>query len=160
MRPPKKNILLISITLLLISSCTRIGVFEKDVAIPGHAWSAAFKPVIDFEVTDTASLYNIFVVIRHTNAYRYNNIWLNIYTLFPGDTARKQQRFELPLATDDKGWLGSGMDDIYEQRVSITKDRPVKFPRPGIYHFKLENVMREDPLQYVMNVGIRVEKVR
>jgi gliding motility-associated lipoprotein GldH len=62
---------------------------------------------------------------------------------------------ELALATDSKGWLGTGMDDIFEHRILITA---LERPRAGTYKFLLGNIMREDPLEYVMNVGIRVEK--
>ncbi len=144
--------------LLLIVSCQTIDVFEKNVTIPGAEWSSSFKPEISFEISDTTSSYNIYVVIRHLNAYRYNNIWMNLYTQVPGDTLRKQ-RLDLRLATDDKGWLGSGMDDIFEQRILIT-NTPLRLEKKGTYLFRLENIMREDPLQYVMNVGIRVEKVK
>lgn len=143
---------------LLFSSCGTIDVFEKSVSIPNHEWNSSYKPEIDFEITDTASLYNIFVVVRHTDAYMYNNIWMNVYTQVPLDTTNKQ-RLDLRLATDDKGWLGSGMDDIYEHRILITHT-PQRLTKPGVYKFRLENIMREDPLKYVMNVGIRVEKVK
>jgi len=81
---------------------------------------------------------------------------MNIYLQFPLDTIRKQQ-LDLRLATDDRGWLGSGMDDIFEHRILVTRE-PQYLKTPGIYKFRLENIMREDPLEYVMNVGIRVEK--
>jgi hypothetical protein len=32
--------------------------------------------------------------------------------------------------------------------------------KPGKYSFTLQQDMREDPLEHVMNVGIRVEKVK
>jgi gliding motility-associated lipoprotein GldH len=144
--------------IILITSCGSVDVFEKNVAIPDHEWSSSFKPEIDFEVTDTASLYNIYAVIRHTDAYRYNNMYMNVYFQVPGDTLRKE-RLDLRLATDDKGWLGTGMDDIFEHRILITRE-PQRLTKSGLYKFTLENLMREDPLQYVMNVGIRVEKVK
>ena len=161
----KKTVLKISGTFLyiitivlvcLIHSCTTLDTFEKNVSIPNHAWNSDFKPEIEFEIQDTSSRYNIFVVIRHTDAYRYNNIWMNVYMQFPGDTIRKQQ-LDIRLATDDRGWLGSGMDDIFEHRVLVTQE-PQYLRTPGIYKFRLENIMRENPLEYVMNVGIRVEK--
>ena len=139
----------------LIIACTKVDVFEKNVTIPDHEWSSAFKPEIVFQITDTLSTYNIFTVVRHSDAYRYKNIWVNIYTQAPGDTMNKQQ-LDLKLAPDDKGWLGSGMDDIYEHRILIT-DKPVAL-KAGTYRFKLENIMREDPLEHVFNVGIRVER--
>ena len=142
---------------VLFGSCITVDVFEKNVPIPGHAWSSQFKPEISFDVKDTLSKYNIYVVVRHTDAYQYNNIWVNIYTQLPGDTM-KRQRLDLRLATDDKGWLGSGMDDIYEHRILIAPQQSLK--RAGEYRFKLENIMREEPLLYVLDVGIRVEKAR
>ena len=144
--------------LLFLVSCGTVDVFEKNVAIPDHEWSSSFKPEISFEITDTASLYNIYAVVRHTDAYRYNNMYMNVYFQVPGDTLRKQ-RLDLRLATDDKGWLGSGMDDIFEHRILITR-QPQRLVKSGVYKFTLENIMREDPLENVMNVGIRVEKVK
>ena len=64
--------------------------------------------------------------------------------------------YEIPLATNEKGWLGTGMDDIYEQRLPLTG--AIKF-KAGVNKFMLENIMREDPLKQVLNVGIRVEKI-
>lgn len=153
----KKNSLSLIVIFFLITACTKVDVFEKNVTIPNHEWSSAFKPEIVFEITDTLSAYNIFAVVRHSDAYRYKNIWLNVYTQAPGDTINKQQ-LDLQLATDDKGWLGSGMDDIYEHRILIT-GKPVTL-RVGTYRFRLENIMREDPLEHVFNVGIRVEKAK
>ncbi len=146
-------VLLLSV---LIISCGTIDVFEKNVSIPNHQWNSAFVPEIPFDISDTSALYNIYVVLRHTDAYQYNNIWLNAYVQMPEDTLKKQ-RLELRLATDDKGWIGSGMDDIFEHRILITHS-PQQFNKVGRYIFKLENIMREDPLLHVMNVGIRVEK--
>jgi len=143
---------------LLVVSCNTIDIFEKDITIPDHEWSSSFKPEISFEINDTSSLYNIYVVVRHSDAYRYNNIWMNLYTKIPDDTLRRQ-RLDLRLATDDRGWLGSGMDDIFEHRILIT-NAPQQLTRKGLYTFRLENIMREEPLQHVMNVGIRVEKTK
>jgi len=155
-----KNTFLFLLLVTLFGSCqTSIDVFEKNVAIPNQAWSSDFKPTINFTVTDTAARYNIYAVIRHTDAYQFNNIWLNIYTRLPGDSAAQKQQLDLRLATDEKGWLGSGMDDIFEHRILITA-QPEPLSRPGTYNFTLENIMRIDPLPGVLNVGIRVEKAK
>lgn len=130
-------------------------VFEKTVFFPKHVWSANEKPSFTFTVEDTTSLYNIFVVLRHEDAYRFNNLWLNITTQAPGDSARTQQ-VNVRLADNTRGWLGTGMDDVFDHRARITQ-MPVKL-RKGNYTFTLQQIMREDPLQYVLNAGIRVEK--
>jgi gliding motility-associated lipoprotein GldH len=147
---------IISGVVLHAASCKTIDVFEKNVSIPGHQWERSFQPVITFNITDTAALYNIYVTLRHTHAYNYNNIWLNVNYQLPGDTA-KQQRVDILLADNNKGWLGTGMDDIYEVRKLITP-QPYRFKNSGTCTFTLGQIMRENPLKHVMNAGIRVEK--
>jgi gliding motility-associated lipoprotein GldH len=77
----------------------------------------------------------------------------------PADSATKKFTLELPLASAEKGWLGSGMDDIYEHRIALTLDpQLVGFKKSGNYNFTLEQIMREDPLEHVFNAGLRIEK--
>lgn len=71
-----------------------------------------------------------------------------------GDTVKKITQ-DLSLGDDVNGWKGSGMDDIYEQYLELGQG---EFFKPGNYTFTLEQVMREDPLKNVLNVGLRIEK--
>ncbi len=131
--------------------------FEKSTSFTKHEWKTSEKPTFNFTIQDTVSLYNIYVVVRHDDAYHYNNLWLNIATEAPGSKSINQQ-VELTLANNAKGWLGTGMDDIFEHRIRIT-NAPIKLKK-GDYHFALQHIMREDPLPFVLSVGIRVEKVQ
>lgn len=145
--------------LFLITSCTTVDVFEKNVTIPKHAWSTSFKPEIAFEIKDTTSLYNISVVIRHSDAYHFKNIFVNLDMQSPNGV-KNSQSLDLQLATDGKGWLVPGMDDIYEHRIAVTDlTKPIHLSK-GIYRFRVSHIMREEPLENVMNVGIRVEKAK
>lgn len=156
-RPTLRKFLVPLVCVLLIgASCQTIDLFEKNVAVPGQAWDYGFKPTISFDIRDTASLYQVFFVIRHTDAYGYNNIWIKADYKKPSDSSWTSQRFDCPLAASDR-WMGSAMDDIYEHRILLTT-QPLKFPRAGTYQFRLEQVMRENPLKHVLNIGIRVEK--
>lgn len=151
-----KNTCLI-LFLLVFASCNTIDLYEKTKAFPSHEWKGSDKPSFTFEITDTISSYHIFLVFRHTDAYNYNNIWMNVTTVPPGDTATTQP-LDLRLADNKNGWLGSGMDDIFEHRIKITR-APLKL-KSGKYNFTLQHIMREEPLQHVMNAGIRVEKIK
>ena len=150
--------------LLILCSCEWMacsppsGFFEKDIVIPGQQWASSFRPTIAFDIqpADTNYRYNIYLVLRHTDAYNYNNIWIRGTVREPGDTAARSGRYDLRLADNDKGWLGSGMDDIFEHRIKIQEE--TKFSRPGTYSLTLEQIMREDPLKHVLNVGVRIEK--
>jgi gliding motility-associated lipoprotein GldH len=139
---------------LIVSSCATIDLYEKNVAIPGHEWKSSHQPEFTFVIKDTSSTYQVFFIIRHSEKYNYNNIWINLYSQPPGDTLRKVP-YELQLATNEKGWLASGLDDIYEHRIGLTDEIKLK---AGEYKLRLENIMREDPLMHVLSIGLRVEK--
>lgn len=154
MRPRKHALILFSAAMLLFS-CTRINLYEKVVSIPDFAWKSSYKPAFTFNIEDTTSPYQVYVVLRHNDRYNWNNIWINLYSETPGDSVRKVQ-YELPLANKER-WLGSAMGDVYEHRILITP-QPVLFAKAGTYTYTIEQDMREDPLQNVINVGLRVEK--
>jgi gliding motility-associated lipoprotein GldH len=145
------------LVIFIIASCNKIDFFEKTVSFKNHEWSASNKATINFDVSDTAADYNLFVVLRHSDAYGYNNIWLNLTVIPPGDTARSELK-EFQLAKNNKEWLGSGMDDIFEHRIKVNP-QPFKC-KAGNYTFILQQMMREDPLEHVLNAGIRVEKAK
>ena len=152
----KARVLLVVISFcLLLSSCTQLDVFEKDTTIPQYLWADTFKPAFNFDITDTTVQYKLFIVVRHTDAYRYDNLWLNIGSKFPGDTM-SYQKLELQLGNDATGWDGNGMDDIWEVRKPIARGAF----RAGKYTFSIGQIMREDPLPNIMSVGVRIEKVQ
>ena len=153
MKPLKICLFFLVPCVLFLASCTTIDLYEKNVTIPGFKWKSSYKPEFTFVISDTTVPYQLFLVLRHTEQYNYNNIWINLYSQPPADTLHKAS-FELQLATNEK-WLGTGMDDIYEHRIKLTDPQYLK---AGVYHFMVGQIMREDPLENVMNVGIRVEK--
>jgi gliding motility-associated lipoprotein GldH len=161
----KKNralfFLLFTFTFLLLTSCAKLNVYEKDVTIPQYEWQYNFEPSFNFNISDTAAKYHVYVVLRHTDAYRYNNIWLNIGFQTPTDSIRRIQ-YEFIIGDDATGWQGTGMDDIWEVRKLITNgpQEYFTFKKQGDYKFTLAQQMRENPLKNIMNAGIRIEKVK
>jgi gliding motility-associated lipoprotein GldH len=132
-------------------------VFEKTAQIPSQSWFYNNKHSFTFTITDTGAAYNVYIVLRHTDAYNYNNLWLTVNSQAPGDTMLFQN-INIELGNDAKGWEGTGMDDIFEVRKNITPG-PIPFKKAGNYTFIIAQIMRENPLKHILNVGIRVEKV-
>ena len=148
----------VSCLLLLISSCKQVDVFEKNTAIPKYEWQSSFNARGSFNISDTVTLYNIYLVLRHTDAYKYNNIWLNIGLQSPGDSLR-EQKVNLQLGNDLSGWEGTGMNDIWEVR-KLLNPQPLPFKKAGTYNFSIGQIMRDNPLQHIMSAGLRIEKVK
>ena len=141
---------------LLFSSCKQIDVYEKHTVIPKYEWQSSFSATGDFLITDTISAYSIYLVLRHTDAYQYNNIWLNIGLQAPGDSMY-MQKVNLILGDDASGWEGTGMNDILEIR-KLLNGKPRRFKQAGKYSFTISQIMRNNPLLNVMSAGLRVEK--
>ena len=147
--------LLLGACSLQLTACDTIDLYEKVVSIPKHDWQSNFKPQFKFTIKDTNSNYQMYVILRHNEKYNYNNIYVNVSVKGPGqDTAQKIQE-NLVLATNEKGWLASGMDDIYDHRIQLGPEQSLK---AGKYNFVIEQIMRENPLNNVLNVGLRIEK--
>lgn len=153
-----KLIIGLSVFLLFIglAACKTKQLYEQNTIYPNHNWASANINHYAFEITDTLASYNVFFVIRHHNAYHYKNIFIQLNTTAP-DSSITKQSIDLNLADEAKGWLGTGMDDIYDQRIPVNTT-PIRFKK-GIYTFSLAHTMREDPLENILSTGIRVEKV-
>jgi gliding motility-associated lipoprotein GldH len=144
----------------------RMDTFEKNRDIRHSEWAADDKPVFELDLApeDTAFYYNMYVNVRHTDAYPYSNLWLLIGTQAPGDSTGTTRRVELPLADTYGKWMGSGVngmvvtnnDDIYEHRIPIQQNAILG--KPGRYRFTFEQNMRQNPLPDILSVGLRIEK--
>lgn len=145
--------------MFLFAACNwTTDVFEKNQAFNSHEWPSAVKPDIAFDITDTMSLYNIYIVVRHTDAYHFNNMYIRATVKEPGDPQGRTGDYDLQLATNSKGWIGTAMDDIYDARLLIQPK--TRFRKTGTYHITLEQLMREDPLKSVLSAGLRVERAQ
>jgi gliding motility-associated lipoprotein GldH len=153
-----KQFIFIALISLSLAGCFKTDVFEKTIAFQGEKWTYDNSPSFSFDISDTSSLYNIYLIVRHTDAYKYNNIWLKVEVMQPGDTLRTS-KLDVGLGSDAAGWDGTGMDDIYEYRKALTA-RPIPLKRAGKYTFTVSQIMRENPIGHILNVGIRVEKVK
>ncbi len=154
----KMAFLFLILTCTLIS-CREIDLFEKNIAIPNMRWDNSYYATGSFLIKDTSSTYNVLLVLRHTDAYQYNNIWLNVGLQAPGDSVLQYQKINLSLGNDANGWQGVGMNDIWEVRKLIS-GIPKKFIKAGEYNFSITQLMRDNPLLQVISVGMSVQKAK
>lgn len=152
-----KNLLAFLIVLVVLSGCMPINLYEKQIQIPTQKWYYSYVPKFTFHIEDTVTSYQMYIVIRHTDQYEYNNIWIKLGTQYEEDSIN-YQRMNLRLAAPGMGWEGRGMGDIFEVRKMITPGA-VTFGQAGDYTFSMEQVMRENPLRHILSVGMRIEKV-
>jgi gliding motility-associated lipoprotein GldH len=152
-------ILSLLILLTAYTSCVTSPHYEKTYSIPQNQWQYNFRPSFKFEITDTTSLYNLYFLIRHTEAYPFSNVWVWVYTKRPGDSVFNKTRIEIPLAEPSGKWLGRGMGAIWEQRMPISgNEDTVMLRKKGTWEIRLEQNMRINPLPEILQVGLRIDK--
>ena len=139
------------------SSCRSVDLFERLRNIPGGIWQQSEQLTYGLDIPVANKDYYIYAIIRHTTKYPYRNIWIRMGLQFPGADTATYQNFNIPLANNER-WLGAGMNDVYERRVRLF-DQPVRFGKTGRVIFTLQQIMRDDPLEGVLQAGIRIEPV-
>jgi len=143
------------IALLVLISCNSDVLFDDTKRIPGDVWNQYEKVLFEVPVMDTVNRYKFYLNIRHNSDYRYSNIHLFISTLFP-DGRKARDTVECILARPDGKWLGKGITGIKDNQVLLRTG--LIFPEAGMYSFELEQAMRQENLEGITDIGLRIEK--
>ena len=141
----------------LFSSCDRNVIFEKNVKLPENRWEQKNIIVLKTEIKDTLTPHNIYINVRNAGGYQFSNLFVFFTTQTPSGKMERDT-VELTLADESGKWLGDGLGDIWDNKLSFKNN--FRFPEKGIYTFQLEQAMRIDPLPQLLDVGIRIERVK
>jgi len=152
----KYSFIVLAIVSLVTTACDANRVYEENKPLENNQWYFKNLVPFDVQVTDTNKIYNVFVNLRITSDYKYNNIFIWLHTTNP-DRKTDKRRVEIKLANDAGKWLGSGLGDLFDYQFPVLQQ--VKFPLAGFYKFEIEQNMREDTLFNIKAAGIRVEVI-
>lgn len=151
----KLIVLLLAVAVLVeLTSCDGRKVYEEYVEVENYVWNSSSPLRYEFEITDTASLHDIYINVRHANQYPYSNLWLFIDSWAPSGQ-KAVDTVECVLADEHGKWVGSGLGDIWDTQILWKKN--VRFAVPGKYHVEYNQAMRIDDLVGIMDMGLRVE---
>ena len=154
-----RNSLLTLLFVLFLSSCSDAIVHSETRPVPGSVWDRSWKPEYSFEITDTISQYDTYLDVRHTGSYAYSELYLFV-TLKRPDGHVYIDTVQCPLSDANGKWYGKGLGFIRSERFDahILYKYGNRFPQRGRYSVTLEQAMREEKLENVIDVGVSVEK--
>jgi gliding motility-associated lipoprotein GldH len=148
---------------LFFVSCDSNQVFDVYKSVP-NTWHK--DAIITFEVNppDSINNYNLFVNLRSTNAYKYNNLFLIVEMVYPHGKTIKDT-LEYRMADPTGKLLGTGLTDIKENKLWYKgHERPFVFEETGEYTINIQQAMRENgkvngvvELEGITDVGFRIE---
>lgn len=124
-----------------------------DVDLDG--WPGDSVVTFRWDVQDTLSRHDLILDLRHASTYSFSNLYLFLTYRFPNGKSRVDT-IECTLADELGRWRGSGFGDLVDQRFMLQPD--VQFPLRGRYGLQIAHGMRNDPIEGVANVGIRLER--
>ena len=144
---PKNSSWLALIICVFFSSCDSNSVFDEYKSVPNQ-WHK--DSIISFNVTppDSINGYNLFINLRDTNEYKYNNLFLIVEMDYPNGKL-----------------LGKGFTDIKENKLWYKGYKePFVFNEVGTYKISIQHAMRQngqvngiDNLEGITDIGFRIE---
>jgi gliding motility-associated lipoprotein GldH len=148
---------LITLVLFMAQGCTDpSAVLDQNTEIPNHNWSYINRVKYDVKIDDETVPYNLYFNLRVDGTYKYSNIFVLLFQTSGAKT--HTTRYEFKLANKDGEWLGSGSGNLYSYQLPLRTQ--YKFPAKGVYHFEIEQNMRDNPLRDVSDAGLRVERAQ
>ena len=147
----RKNLLL-ALTSLMLVACQHNVVYTDFCTLPNNGWEAdstvCFQPTIE----DTAADYQFQLILRHTDAYQYQNLWM--FLEVKNDSAiLSQDTIECYLADDRGNWLGGGVS-VHE--LPLMFDAAYHFPHSGQYQITIQQGMRSENLEGIKEIGVKI----
>lgn len=139
------------------SGCDKNVVYKAHEDIEDGLWYIKNKPEFKVEITDTLASYNLYYLVRNAVQYPYYNLYLTRKTTTPGGQTSSSLE-EVFLSNQITGKpFGKGLGDLFDHKIAFKKH--YQFPRSGTYTYTLTQSMRQNPLPFIISVGISVEKI-
>ena len=143
------------ISAFVMSSCSNRMMYDESVVIPEAKWDNKNIPYFDVNVEDTVSIYSFALNVRHIENYRYSNLYIFLHTTFPNGNVT-HDTIECTLAYPDGSWVGKGSGSMRSGKILLNPN--LRFPISGVYHFEMEQAMRDEVLKGIADIGISIEK--
>lgn len=153
----KSLIPIIALLLALFGSgCSNDAFFEEFSETREETWNMDDHKEFQVKIVDHLASYRLIFTIRNTTNYPYSNLYMFFTTIHPDNTATRDT-IECLLADRSGRWLGKGTGRIRESRFLIREQ--FAFPDTGDYRFILEQAMRDEKLNGITDIGLRLEQI-
>ncbi|GHU87849.1 gliding motility lipoprotein GldH [Bacteroidia bacterium] len=150
----RKHILIL-LLLIVLSACSgKSDIYFQFKGIENAGWNKNTTYDFAVNITDTVSVYNIFLEIRNNESYSFRNLWLFVDLKTPEGNMRKDT-VNCELADAMGEWYGKGSN---LHTLSLPYEQGFRFRIPGAYIYSIKQGMREDDLKGISDIGLRVVK--
>ena len=139
----------------IIYGCGSSSFYEQNYDLSKNYWVINDVPEFTFYVEDTSKRYNLDIVIRHSNQYRFQNLYIT--RILEDKRGRKIDSTLVNLGIFDEKTgrpLGSGLGDIFTISQPVLEN--FAFSKPDTFRLRVRQTMRPDTLREVVSVGLAI----
>ena len=145
-----KNSLFVLFSACLLTACNENTVYHSYQSLPDEGWEKSDTLSFQIPITDSIpTTLRLFAEVRNRIEYPYHDLHLFISQNLQDST------IVFSLADSTGRWTGHGWGSIYQSETFIKSVLPL---RSGNYTIKVINGMKDEKLQGLSDVGIRIEK--
>ena len=130
--------------LVVFVSCQNDTKKEVYHSFKNNTWNTDSIVFLEFDNIDTTSSHDLYLMIRHTTNFKFQNLFL--FTNFEN----QQDTLELFLSEKNGRWLGKGFGEIKELKIKIKEN--VNFKESQNQMFSVEQAMRYEDLEKIINL--------
>ena len=157
-----RNVFVALVILVVCSSCDSNVVWSETRSM-GGTWDKQQEVVVTVPPLDSVKNFNVFINLRNTNDYPFNNLFLIAAIEFPhGKTIT--DTLEYKMAYPNGEWMGEGIGSVKENKLWLREQ--IQFSENGNYNIILTQAVRNNgetegvsQLPGITDVGISIEEV-
>lgn len=153
---PKLLFVFFLLSVGLVSCGDKGVIFQESKVVPNSQWSKDEPISFDFAISDTTTLHNFYLNLRNTTSYEWANLYVFVEIEFPNGKSNIDT-VEFILADKSGEWNGKKSGSVVENDLLFIKEKG--FPLVGDYTLKFNQAMRQEILEEITDVGLRIQEV-
>lgn len=141
----------------LLQGCDERRVFEDNKEFVQRYWLVTDEPSFEFPVDDSLQSYNLYYNVRNSIDYRWDRVFVTwVLSDSTGQELSRKLVYNNLFDPTGRPTGESGIGDLYDHQFPVATH--YHFPHAGKYKIRLLQFSRQDTLQGILAVGVRVEK--
>lgn len=139
----------------LLSSCSESYYFEKIVEFQDKEWNQDEPIDFNFTIGDSLQAYDLYLDLKASKEYPYENIYIKLETSFPTDTIISD-RLSLEINNKDGSYTGECSGSSCTTRFVLQKS--ARFRHLGDYSLRIKQDTRDTLLEGVESLSFYIQK--
>ena len=129
---------------IVFVSCHNNNKKEVYHSFNNNTWNTDSIVFFEFDNIDTTSSHDLYLMIRHTTNFKFQNLFL--FTNFKN----QKDTLEVFLSKKSGKWLGKGFGETKELKIKIEENISLK--KIQDQSFSVEQAMRYEDLEKIINL--------